>query len=83
MAKGEQFSEELKKKISAALKENASPRHVPARIIPIGEIPYTINHKKVELAVKKIIHGEDVPNREAIANPQALELYRNLEELKR
>jgi acetoacetyl-CoA synthetase len=58
-----------------------SPRHVPARIIAVGDIPYTINMKKVELAVRNVIHHEPVKNRDALANPEALELYRDLPEL--
>ena len=54
----------------------------PAKIIPIADIPYTINMKKVELAVRNVIHGEPVTNRDALANPQTLELYRDLPELR-
>ena len=64
------------------IREKLSPRHVPAKIIPILDIPYTVNMKKVELAVRNVIHGEPVTNREALLNPQALELYRDLPELK-
>ena len=59
-----------------------SPRHVPAKIIRIADIPYTINLKKVELAVRNVIHNEPVKNRDALANPEALELYRDLPELR-
>ncbi len=81
MADGAQLTDELRNKIRRTIRENASPRHVPAKIIPIGDIPYTINMKKVELAVKKIIHGLEVRNRDALKNPEALELYRNIPEL--
>lgn len=81
LAEGCQFNEELVRRIIATIKENASPRHVPARIVPIADIPYTINMKKVEIAVRKIIQGEEVKNREALANPESLDLYRNLPEL--
>jgi len=76
------FDQKLENKIKKTLKEEASPRHIPAHIIPVPEIPYTINGKKVELAVKKVIHGEKVQNREALANPDALEHYRDLPRLK-
>jgi acetoacetyl-CoA synthetase len=76
------LSEELRERITREIREQISPRHVPAKIIPIGEIPYTINMKKVELAVRNVIHGEEVGNRDALANPEALELYRDLPELK-
>jgi len=82
MAEGAELTEELKNKIRQAIRTNASPRHMPAKIIPVADIPYTINMKKVELAVRNIIHGKPVTNRDALANPQSLELYENLEELK-
>ena len=75
------FNEELVGKIKKMIRENASPRHVPAIIMPIADIPYTINMKKVEIAVRKIIQGEEVKNREALANPESLDLYKNLPEL--
>jgi acetoacetyl-CoA synthetase len=82
LAPGAALTEELRSSIRKSIRENVSPRHVPARIIPIADIPYTINMKKVELAVRNIIHGEPVKNRDALANPESLELYRDLEELK-
>ena len=75
------LTEELKNTIKQNIRKNVSPRHVPARIIPVTDIPYTINMKKVELAVKNIIEGNPVKNRDALANPEALDLYRNLPEL--
>jgi acetoacetyl-CoA synthetase len=82
LAEGAELTDDLRENIRRTIRENVSPRHVPARIIPIGAIPYTINMKKVELAVKNVIHGEPVLNRNALANPEALELYRDLPELK-
>jgi len=76
-----ELTEELIKKIKTAIRENATPRHVPAKIIQVDDIPYTISGKKVELAVRNIIHNEPVENRDALANPQALELYKNLPDL--
>ena len=81
-APGVELNEALIKKINKTIRENTSPRHVPAKIIPVADIPYTINMKKVELAVRNVIHGRPVTNRDALANPQALELYRDLPELK-
>ncbi len=81
LANGAKLTEELRERLSSAIRENASPRHVPAKIIQIAEIPYTINMKKVELAVRNIIHGEPVKNRDALVNPEVLELYRYLPEL--
>ncbi len=81
MAQGQALTEDLKKRLAAALRTNASPRHVPAKIIAVPDVPYTLNMKKVELAVKNIIEGKPVKNRDALANPEALECYRNLPEL--
>ncbi len=79
---GVQLSDELVKRIKTTIRQNASPRHVPAKIIPVDAIPYTISGKKVELAVRKIIHGQDVKNKDALANPESLDLYVDLQELK-
>jgi acetoacetyl-CoA synthetase len=81
LAPGVDFNEALVKKINKTIRENTSPRHVPAKIIPVADIPYTINMKKVELAVRNVVHGKPVTNRDALANPQALELYKDLKEL--
>ncbi len=81
-APGVELNEALVKKITKTIRENTSPRHVPAKIIPVSDIPYTINMKKVELAVRNVIHGKPVTNQDALANPQALDLYRDLPELK-
>jgi len=81
MAEGYQLTEELKNKIRKFIRTNASPRHVPAKIITVPDIPYTLNMKKVELAVKKVIHGQEVLNKDALRNPEALDYYANLEEL--
>jgi acetoacetyl-CoA synthetase len=81
MAQGYELTKEIKDKIKRTIKENASPRHVPRKIIPVEDIPYTLNMKKVELAVKKVIQGEPVLNRDALRNPEALDLYKDLPEL--
>lgn len=80
-APGYELTEELKNKIKMNIRQNATPRHVPEKIIQVADIPYTINGKKVELAVKRVIHGLDVPNKDALANPQVLDLYKDLPEL--
>jgi acetoacetyl-CoA synthetase len=72
---GYQMSEELVKKIKDKIRTHCSPRHVPSIIREVPEIPYTINGKKVEIAVKNIIHGQPVKNRDALANPESLEFY--------
>jgi acetoacetyl-CoA synthetase len=81
MADGIELTEELQEKIRRTIRQNASPRHVPKKIIPVADIPYTINMKKVELAVKKIIHGLEVRNQDALKNPESLRLYENIPEL--
>tara|TARA_B100000579_G_C22736646_1_gene807013 strand:- start:202 stop:1206 length:1005 start_codon:yes stop_codon:yes gene_type:complete len=75
------LSEKLKDKIKKAVKLNASPRHVPSKIISISEIPKTKNGKLVELAVKQTIEGETINNLEAIANPDSLKQFENIIEL--
>ena len=75
---GLQLDNNLIKLIRAGIRNNCSPRHVPSIIKQIADIPYTINGKKVEIAVKKIIHGLDVKNKDALANPECLEAYKNI-----
>jgi acetoacetyl-CoA synthetase len=81
LAEGYQLTEDLKNKIKKTLREKASPRHVPAKIIEIPDIPYTLNMKKVESAVTNLIHGRPVLNRDALINPQSLDYYENIDEL--
>ncbi|MCL6610171.1 MAG: acetoacetate--CoA ligase [Peptococcaceae bacterium] len=81
MAPGVELTSDLAGKIRALIRENASPRHVPAKIISVKDIPYTINGKKVELAVRNIIHNRPVLNKDALANPEALEYYKDIPEL--
>ena len=75
------FTKNLTKQIKQSIRNNCSPRHVPAIVLETKDIPYTINGKKVEIAVKKIIHGHTVANKDALANPESLDLYQNLNEL--
>jgi acetoacetyl-CoA synthetase len=79
---GHTLDDDLTKRIKKAIRDNTSPRHVPAKVIQIADVPYTINMKKVELAVKNVIHGKPVTNRDALANPESLDLYADLDELK-
>jgi acetoacetyl-CoA synthetase len=80
-AEGYHLTEELKAKIKKTLRAKASPRHVPAKIIEIPDIPYTLNMKKVESAVTNILHGRPVLNRDALVNPESLDYYENIPEL--
>jgi acetoacetyl-CoA synthetase len=82
LAEGYQLTDELKKRITKTLREKASPRHVPAKIIAVPDIPYTLNMKKVESAVTNIIHGRAVLNRDALKNPESLDYYEDIPELK-
>ncbi len=81
LAKGATLDDNLTKKIKQTIREACSPRHVPAKVIQVQEIPYTINMKKVELAVRNVIHGEPVTNKDALANPNCLKEYQDLDEL--
>ncbi|MDJ0722469.1 MAG: acetoacetate--CoA ligase [Desulfobacterales bacterium] len=75
MAPGCELTPELESRVRATIRANASPRHVPAKIVPVADVPYTLNMKKVELAVRKVIHGEPVTNKDALRNPEALDHY--------
>ena len=75
LAPGFSLTDELKDRIRRTLRENASPRHVPALILETPDIPYTLNMKKVESAVTNIINGRTVSNRDALINPGSLEYY--------
>ena len=68
--------------IKTQIKKNASPRHVPSKILNVKDIPRTKNGKIVELALKNIIEGNEVKNKEALANPEVLNNFKNLKELK-
>lgn len=75
------LSERLIATIKQQVLANTTPRHVPAKVIQVSAIPRTISGKIVELAVRKVIHGEEVKNKDALANPEALDLFVNLPEL--
>jgi acetoacetyl-CoA synthetase len=78
---GAELDDALKKRIRDVIRSNTSPRHVPAKIIAVPDIPRTLSGKITELAVREVIHGRPVKNTDALANPQALEHFRNLAEL--
>jgi acetoacetyl-CoA synthetase len=75
------LDEALIARIRQAIRENTTPRHVPAKILQVGDIPRTKSGKIVELAVRNVVHGQPVKNVEALANPEALEYYRDRPEL--
>ena len=81
MKEGISFSESLVKRLNIAIREKLSPRHVPALTLPIEDIPYTLNGKKIEVAVKTVIAGREVTNKASIMNPESLELFKNIPQL--
>jgi len=78
---GASLTEALKDRIRTHIRKNTSPHHVPKKIVQVADIPRTISGKITELAVREVIHGRPVKNRDALANPEALELFRDLPEL--
>ncbi len=81
LAEGQTLDASLTTRLKQQIRQGATPRHVPAKIVQIADIPRTKSGKITELAVQRTIHGEAVTNTEALANPAALELYRDLPEL--
>jgi acetoacetyl-CoA synthetase len=82
LPEGETLTEALRKKIRDNIRSLASPRHVPAKIIAVPGVPYTLNMKKVEMAVRKVIEGKPVLNKDALSNPGILDFYAGIPELK-
>jgi acetoacetyl-CoA synthetase len=82
LADGVTLDNDLAERIKAQIRANATPRHVPAKIVQVVDIPRTKSGKIVELAVRNVVHGQPVRNIEALANPEALEHFRDREELK-
>ncbi|BAN49213.1 acetoacetate--CoA ligase [Metapseudomonas resinovorans] len=80
---GVALDDSLRERIRQVIRANTTTRHVPAKIIAVADIPRTLSGKIVELAVRNVVHGRPVKNTDALANPQALELFRDLDELKR
>ncbi|MCA8934259.1 MAG: acetoacetate--CoA ligase, partial [Rhodospirillaceae bacterium] len=78
---GVELTDDLVKTIKAKIRTGASPRHVPAKVVPVTDIPRTKSGKIVELAVREVVHGRPVKNIEALANPDALDLFRDRTEL--
>ena len=81
LREGIALTESLQQTIRSTIRQETTPRHVPAKIVAVKDIPRTISGKIVELAVRKVVHGETVTNTDALANPQALELFKDLPEL--
>ena len=81
MREGVILDDTMRDRIRRVIRENTTPRHVPVRILSVPDIPRTISGKIVELAVRNVVHGRPVKNTDALANPEALEHFRNLEDL--
>merc|ERR1719219_1890484 len=81
MAENFEFEPNVVDKLRKLIRSNLSARHVPTLILPISDIPYTVNGKKVEVAVKKILAGQGVKNQGALANPESLDLFKNIPEV--
>lgn len=79
---GYKLDDDLKTRLKRTIRDNASPRHVPDKIIEVPDIPYTLNMKKVEIAVRKVIHGQEVKNKDALRNPECLDFFKDIPELK-
>ncbi len=75
------LDDEMQNRIRKVIRDNATPRHVPAKIVQVADIPRTVSGKIVELAVRDVVHGREVKNVDALANPEALDLYKDLPEL--
>ena len=82
LPEGQVLTQELIDRIRQTIKQNTSPRHVPAKIIQVRDIPHTINGKVVEIAVRQAVHGNPIQNLQSIANPEALDHFKDREELK-
>jgi acetoacetyl-CoA synthetase len=82
LRQGVVLDDALRQQVRARIRSGASPRHVPAKIVAIGDIPRTKSGKITELAVRDMVHGREIRNQEALANPEALELFRDLPELR-
>ena len=83
LREGLTLDESLRDRIVSQIRHNTTPRHVPARVVQVADVPRTKSGKLVELAVRSVIHNQPVKNREALANPEALDLFRDLPELRR
>ena len=81
LREGVKLDAALQDKIKKQIRANTTPRHVPAKIVQVADIPRTKSGKIVELAVRDVVHGRPVKNKEALANPEALALYEGIKDL--
>jgi len=82
LAEGVTLDQALERRIRDVIRTHTTPRHVPARIVAVADLPRTLSGKLVEIAVRNVVHGQPVENRDALANPDCLELFRDLPELR-
>jgi acetoacetyl-CoA synthetase len=82
LKEGAALDDALRQQIREKIRSGASPRHMPARIVAVADIPRTKSGKITELAVRDIVHGREIKNQDALANPEALEYFRDLPELR-
>jgi len=82
LAEGAELDEDLTARIKRQIREGASPRHVPQKVVAVADIPRTKSGKITELAVRDVVHGREVKNVEALANPEALDFYKDIEALR-
>jgi acetoacetyl-CoA synthetase len=83
MKEQQELTDELKDQLRRRIKRNTTPRHVPEVIVSVAALPRTLSGKIVELAVRAVVHNLPVKNQEALANPEALEYFRNIPELQK
>ena len=81
MREGQELTDNLIKEIKSVIRRECTPRHVPAKILEVGDIPRTKSGKIVEISVRDIVHGREIKNKESLANPEALEFFKNREEI--
>jgi acetoacetyl-CoA synthetase len=81
LREGVTLDDALRQEIRQVIRANTTPRHVPAKILVVPDIPRTISGKIVELAVRSVVHGQEIKNTDALANPEALRFFRNRPEL--
>jgi acetoacetyl-CoA synthetase len=81
MREGQELTEDLIKEVKSTIRRECTPRHVPDKILEVGDIPRTKSGKIVEISVRDVVHGRNIENKESLANPEALEFFKNRKEI--
>ena len=81
MHEGQELTEDLIKEVKSTIRRECTPRHVPAKILEVGDNPRTKSGKIVEISVRDVVHGRNIKNKESLANPEALEFFKNRKEI--